>query len=64
MDKIDWRWLNTNGKHLTEERLELLLNDEVAVHKRARFVKRLHQRLAALRTARERADLLKTIIDT
>lgn len=64
MDKIDWRWLNTNGKHLTEERLESLLNDEVHIHKRARFVERLHQRLAALRTARERAALLKTILDT
>jgi len=58
MDKIDWRWLNANGKDLDEPALERLLDEELRVHRRRRIAERLHQRLSMLRVLRERAVLL------
>jgi hypothetical protein len=44
---------------LTEEQLKGALDAELKTHKRPAIARRLHQRYSALRTARERDELLK-----
>ena len=44
---------------MTEEQVLSLLNEERAGAKRISIMERLHQRYTALRTARERIELLK-----
>ena len=58
MVKVDWRSLAATLNTMTEEEIERLLRDEVAVHRRPVIAKRLHQRYSILRTARERADIM------
>ena len=61
MAKIDWRTMMSTLSDKTEEQLAVMLDEEVEQHKRPAFVRRLHQRYAALRTMRERAELLERI---
>jgi hypothetical protein len=58
MVKVDWRSLAATLNTMTEEEIERLLRDEVAIHRRPVIAKRLHQRYSILRTARERADIM------
>ena len=44
---------------LTEEQLKDALDVELKTHKRPAIARRLHQRYSAMRTARERVELLK-----
>jgi hypothetical protein len=44
---------------MTEDQVLSLLNEERAGAKRISILERLHQRYTALRTARERIELLK-----
>jgi hypothetical protein len=44
---------------LTEDELKTALDAELQTHKRPAIARRLHQRYSALRTARERDELLK-----
>jgi hypothetical protein len=44
---------------LTEDELKAALDAELKTHKRPAIARRLHQRYSALRTARERGELLK-----
>ena len=53
-----WRNLNAVIGVLTEPQVSAMILDEMANGHRVTFITRLHQRYTALRTARERADLL------
>lgn len=53
-----WRNLNAVIGVLNEDQVSKMLSHEMAVGQRDTFVTRLHQRFTALRTARERAEML------
>jgi hypothetical protein len=46
---------------LTEDELKQALDVEMRTHKRPAFAKRLHQRYSALRTARERVEIMERL---
>jgi hypothetical protein len=56
---LSWRKLNEILAGLTEEQVLRLLEDERITHRRLTVLERLHQRYTALRTSRERIELLK-----
>ena len=56
---MNWRKLNKELALMTEDQVLSLLNEERAGAKRISILERLHQRYTALRTARERMELLK-----
>ncbi len=56
---MDWRRLNKELALLSEEEVLVLLNDERANRRRISILERLHQRYTALRTARERREILR-----
>jgi hypothetical protein len=56
---LDWRRLNKELALLSEEEVLVLLNDERANRRRISILERLHQRYTALRTARERREILR-----
>ena len=55
----NWRELNKKLNLLSESEVLELLNAERAGQRRVTFLERLHQRYTALRTARERIELLQ-----
>ena len=57
--KMNWRDLNKKLNLLSESEVLELLNAERAGQRRVTFLERLHQRYTALRTARERIELLQ-----
>jgi hypothetical protein len=57
--QLNWRKLNKELALMTEDQVLSLLNEERAGAKRISILERLHQRYTALRTARERIELLK-----
>ena len=59
MSKLNWRSMIAVLSDLTEEQLKGALDAELKTHKRPAIARRLHQRYSALRTARERDELLK-----
>ncbi len=61
MAKIDWRTLIATLNTMTEEQVKALLDEEMAQYRRPVFARRLHQRYSSLRTARERAEIMKRI---
>lgn len=61
MPKIDWRSLAKTLSAMPEAEVKRLLDEERATHKRPLIVRRLHQRYAALRTARERAEIMAEV---
>lgn len=61
MNKIHWRSLTATLNSMSEAEVKRLLDDEMASHKRAIIAKRLHQRYCALRTARERAEIMSRV---
>lgn len=61
MAKIDWRSLAAKLHTMTEQQVKDLLDEEMAVHRRPVFARRLHQRYASLRTARERGEIMKRV---
>jgi hypothetical protein len=58
-----WRNLNAVIGVLNEDQVSKMISHEMVNGRRDTFITRLHQRYTALRTARERAELLlgKTI---
>jgi hypothetical protein len=56
---MNWRKLNKEIALMSEDQVLSLLNEERAGAKRISIMERLHQRYTALRTARERMELLK-----
>jgi hypothetical protein len=59
---MNWRDLNKKLNLLTEQQVLDLLNAERAGARRVTFLERLHQRYTALRTARERIELLQEAV--
>jgi hypothetical protein len=59
MIKLNWRSMIAVLSDLTEEQLKDALDVELKTHKRPAIARRLHQRYSAMRTARERVELLK-----
>ena len=53
-----WRNLNAVIGVLNEEQVSKMITHEMSNRQRDTFITRLHQRYTALRTARERAELL------
>lgn len=61
MAKIDWHSLAATISGMTEQQVKALLDEEVAVHRRPVMARRLHQRYASLRTARERREIMEMV---
>jgi len=61
MSKLNWRSMNAVLTNLTEIELKQALDAELETHKRTALAKRLHQRYSAVRTARERAEIMKKL---
>jgi hypothetical protein len=59
MKKLSWRELNDQMQKFDEQQVLGMLNEERATTKRANYLERLHRRYCALRTARERQEILK-----
>lgn len=58
---MNWRELHGRLNTFTEEELWDLIKQELAGQRRTTFVERLHQRVCALRSTRERLELLKEV---
>ena len=56
---MNWRKLNKEIALMSEDQVLDLLNQERVGARRISILERLHQRYTALRTARERIELLK-----
>tara|TARA_R110000868_G_scaffold24172_2_gene95867 strand:- start:214 stop:408 length:195 start_codon:yes stop_codon:yes gene_type:complete len=61
VNRVYWRWLTTDLRHLTEPQVKRLLDKEVDTEQRRAVVIRLHQRYCALRAKREREALMHLI---
>lgn len=61
MTKVDWRSLAATLNTLSEDEVKELLDIEMEAQQRPSIVRRLHQRFAMLRSARERAELMDRI---
>jgi hypothetical protein len=59
MIKLNWRSMIAVLSDLTEEQLKDALDVELRTHKRPAIARRLHQRYSAMRTARERVEIMK-----
>jgi len=58
---MNWFELNAVLPLKDEKQVQVLLNEEVKVHKRPTFIVRIHQRYTMLRAQRERQELLERI---
>jgi hypothetical protein len=58
---VNWFELNAVLPLKDEKQVQVLLNEEVKVHKRPTFIVRIHQRYTMLRAQRERQELLERI---
>ena len=56
-----WRAINRVLRDLTEEELQRMIEVEMSTHRRVVVVERLHQRLSAMRTTRERLALMNDL---
>ena len=56
---ISWRALQARINELSEADIEQLLDDELRDGARAAFLERLHRRLCALRSSRERIEIMR-----
>jgi hypothetical protein len=61
MTKVDWRSLAATLNTLSEDEIKKVLDFEMDNQRRPSIVRRLHQRFAMLRSARERAELMDRI---
>lgn len=58
MQNLNWRSMNNILDTLPEAEVLALLNEERGGKRRVTILTRLHQRYSALRTARERIEIL------
>lgn len=58
---MNWTTLNVVLRDCTEAEAKAMLDEEVKVHRRSVFIKRLHQRYNTLRASRERKELMAAI---
>ena len=56
-----WRSLNRRLTAMSEDELQALLDAEVVGQRRVFVAERLHQRLSAVRTLRERQELMEKL---
>jgi len=61
MTRLNWRSMTVLLGDMTEAELKKALDEELRTHKRPAIARRLHQRYSAVRTARERAELLERL---
>lgn len=61
MTKVDWRSLAATLNTLSEDEIKKVLDFEMDNQRRPSIVRRLHQRFAMLRSARERAELIRRL---
>ena len=61
MSKLNWRSMIAVLSNLTEDELKQVLDVELETHKRPALARRLHQRYSALRTARERREIMRKL---
>jgi len=61
MSKLNWRSMIAVLSDLTESELKQALDAEMDTHKRPAIARRLHQRYSAVRTAREREEIMAWI---
>ena len=61
MAKIDWRSLTATLNTMAEPQVKALLDEELETHRRPVVARRLHQRYSALRTARERKEIMEKV---
>lgn len=59
MQNLNWRNMNNILDTLSEAQVLEMLNDERGGRRRVTILTRLHQRYSALRTARERIEILR-----
>ena len=60
---MNWRDLNKYLKAMKEEDIWLMLEEERRCARRRTVLQRLHQRYSAMRTAREREELLAEAVE-
>ncbi len=58
----DFNFMNHELSGLREDQLLKLMEREIETRKRKSFVERIHQRYAKLKTARERAEILASLV--
>ena len=58
MSKLNWRSMIAVLSTLTEDELKQVLDVELETYKRPAIARRLHQRYSAMRTARERVEIM------
>lgn len=56
--ELSWRAINRRLRSMTEDELQAMIDAEVVGQRRVFVAERLHQRLAAMRTFRERQELM------
>jgi hypothetical protein len=61
MSKLNWRSMIAVLSTLTEDELKQVLDVELETYKRPAIARRLHQRYSAMRTARERAEIMRRL---
>lgn len=61
---MNWVQLNTTLPTLNEQQVKDLLEEERAGARRPTFLERLHQRYVALRSARERAEIMAEAVQS
>ena len=59
---LSWRKLNDILSGLSERQVFDMLQDEIETYKRVTVLERLHQRYTTLRTARERAEIMREAV--
>ena len=57
--KWNWRSLNKELPHMTEDQVLQILNEELAGRRRVAILERLHRRYTSMRATRERLEILK-----
>ena len=58
MSKLNWRSMIAVLSDLSEAEVKQALDAELNTHKRPAIARRLHQRYSAIRTAREREEIM------
>lgn len=59
--ELSWRAINRRLRTMTEDELRSMIDAEVVGQRRVFVAERLHQRLSAVRAARERQELMEQL---
>ena len=57
--EVTWRELQKRLNKLTEQELWQMIEDELRGSRRVSLLERMHMRVSALRTARERGEIIR-----